>query len=426
MTNVIIISVGSEIVSGHIKDLNAPFIASMLSVSGFHIVSQMIVGDIPEALQSTLQAALHKADVIVITGGLGSTMDDITRETVADLCNVTLMLDEKSHIHLKQVTNNTHATKYTDNVKQAMIPDGGIAIPNFSGSATGFLINRHNSDIICLPGVHSEMKRMVEKWVLPYLLSKSGKRKNQCVRVMKTFGMSESAIELKLRGIIEPDENLSFSTLVNDGIVSIRIESMDAEEERALSILNDTVELIRKELQEIVFGQDEEMLEDVVSRIFKDCDLTLSVAESCTGGLVSDLLTNIQGSSKFFLGSIVSYSNRSKSLFLNIPEKIIEEFGAVSAEVAIAMAYGIRESSLSDVGLAVTGIAGPTVIEVGMDRDKPVGLVYVAMVTNDSTEYKKYHFSGSRVDIKKRAANAALNMLRLKACGENNQSGQKT
>ncbi|MDR4497068.1 MAG: competence/damage-inducible protein A [Candidatus Scalindua sp.] len=426
MTKVIIISVGSEIVSGHIKDLNAPFIASRLSASGFHILSQMIAGDIPEALQSTIQAALHKADVIVITGGLGSTMDDITRETVADVCNAKLRLDKISHTHLKQVTNNTHITKYVNNIKQAMIPDGGTAIPNFSGIATGFLIHSHNTDIICLPGVHSEMKRMVEEWVLPYLLSKSGKRKNQCVRVMKTFGMSESALELKLRGIIEPNENLSFSTLVNDGVVSIRIESMETEIEGALSILDDTVELIRKELQEIVFGHDEEMLEDVVSRIFKECDLTLSVAESCTGGLVSDLLTNIQGSSKFFLDGIVSYSNRSKSHFLNIPEKIIEEFGAVSAEVAIAMAYGIRESSLSDVGLAVTGIAGPTVIEEGMDRDKPVGLVYVAMVTNDNAEYNEYHFSGSRVDIKKRAANAALNMLRLKACGENNQSRQNT
>jgi nicotinamide-nucleotide amidase len=408
-----IISVGSELVCGQIKDLNAPFIASRLTEIGLDVRCQTIVGDDSQSLKSALQAALERVNLIIITGGLGPTTDDITRETVADFCNVKLVSDEESANHIKHLTNNRNDQRYANNLKQAMIPDGGTIIRNLIGTAQGFLVSVSESMIMCLPGVRAEMKLMFENWVIPFILRASGKRKKRCMRVINTFGMSESMLDVKLKQLIKADENLSFSTLVMDGIVSIRIISFNGKEDKTVFLLNEVEEMICRELGVFVFSKNEEMLEDVVSRLLKKHGRTLAVAESCTGGLVSNLLTNVQGSSEFFLEGIVSYSNQAKKDLLNVSEKLIEEHGSVSAEVAKAMASGVKERAQADIGLSVTGVAGPAGIDEGIDREKPVGLVYVAMVIDDDVEYKEYRFFGSRTGIKKCAANAALNTLRL-------------
>jgi nicotinamide-nucleotide amidase len=230
--------------------------------------------------------------------------------------------------------------------------------------------------------------------------------------------MSETILDEKVEQIIKSDKYLSYNTLVNNGIVSIRITLCDTDEIKAGSILDNIEEEICSELGVFVFSKCEETLENIISNIFKENAITLAVAESCTGGLVSNLLTNVPGSSAFFLGGIVSYSNKVKENLLNISEKLIKEYGVISAEVAKAMASGARERMQADIGLAVTGIAGPTGIEGSIDQTRPVGLVYVATATNDDQECKKYCFFGSRVDIKKRAANATLNTLRLSLSGK--------
>jgi nicotinamide-nucleotide amidase len=230
--------------------------------------------------------------------------------------------------------------------------------------------------------------------------------------------MSESLLDEKIQRIIKPDKSLSYSTLVNNGIVCIRTTLCNTDKIKADSILDNIEEEICRELGEFVFSKREEALEETVSDIFKENSLTLAVAESCTGGLVSDLLTNVQGSSSFLLGGIVSYSNKIKENLLNVSEELINEVGVISAEVAKAMASGVRERIQADIGLAVTGIAGPSGVEDGADKGKPVGLVYVATAINDDLEFKEYRFFGSRVDIKKRAANAALNTLRLSLSGK--------
>jgi nicotinamide-nucleotide amidase len=409
-----IISVGSELVCGQIKDVNAPFIASKLTEIGLDVKYQTVVGDNYQSIKLTLQTLSERVNLIMITGGLGPTMDDITRETVADFCNVRLVTDGESENHIKHLTSNGHGQICVNNLKQAMIPEGGTIIRNLIGTAQGFLVSVSESVIICLPGVYTEMKLMFENWVIPYVLRETGKRRKRCIRVINTFGMSESMLDVKLRQLIKVSENLFCSTLVMDGIVSIHIVSFNGKEDKAVSMLNEVEENICRELGVFVFSKNEEMLEDVVSKLLKKYDRTLAVAESCTGGLISNLLTNVQGSSKFFLEGIISYSNQSKKDLLNVPERLIDEHGSVSAEVAKAMASGVKERAQADIGLSVTGVAGPAGVDKGIDREKPVGLVYVAIVINGDTEYKEYRFFGSRISIKKCAANAALNMLRLR------------
>jgi nicotinamide-nucleotide amidase len=413
-----LISVGSELVCGQIRDLNAPLVASKLTELGFNVVKQTIVCDNSEELKFSLKAASERADLIIITGGLGPTKDDITREAVADFCDATLVSDEKSINHVKDLIGNIHNQKYVNSLKQAKIPEGSIAIHNETGTAQGFLVNFSLTNFICLPGIHTEMVQMLEDWVIPYILRESGESKSRYTRVINTFGMSESILDEKVQRIIKPDKYLSYSTLVNNGIVSIHTTLCNTDEIKAGSILDNIEEEICKELGIFVFSKREETLENVISGIFKEKAVTLAVAESCTGGLVSNLLTNVQGSSVFFLGGIVSYSNTVKENLLNVSEKLIEEFGVISTEVAKAMASGARERLQADIGLAVTGIAGPTGIEGSIDQKKPVGLVYVATAINDDLECKEYRFFGSRVDIKKRAANAALNTLRVSLSGK--------
>ncbi len=413
-----LISVGSELVCGQIRDLNAPLVASKLTELGFNVVNHTIANDNSEELKSSLQTASKRADLIIITGGLGPTKDDITREAVADFCNATLVSDKKSINHVEDLVGNIHDQKYVNCIKQAKIPEGSIVIHNATGTAQGFLVNIAQTNIICLPGVHSEMVQMFEDWVIPYILRESGEIKSRYTRVINTFGMSESILDEKVQRIIKPDKYLSYSTLVNNGIVSIRITLCDSDEIKADSILDNVEEEICRELGVFVFSKREETLENIISKIFKENTITLAVAESCTGGLVSNLLTNVQGSSVFFLGGIVSYSNKVKENLLNVSEKLIKKFGVISAEVAKAMASGVRERIQADIGLAVTGIAGPTGVEDGIDKKRPVGLVYVATAINDDLECKEYRFFGSRVDIKERAANAALNTLRLSLLGK--------
>ncbi len=411
-----IISVGTELLCGKIRDLNAPFVASKLTELGFDIVKQTITSDYSQDLTLLLQAASERADLIIITGGLGPTTDDITRETISDFCNLKLVVDKNSVNHIESLLKKAHTQKYIKCLKQAMIPEGSTIMHNSIGTAQGFIVNALTRSIIfCLPGVPTEMKLMFDEWVIPYIRKKEvEERKKRYSKVINTFGISESMLDQTVKKVIKPDEHLSYSTLVNDGVVSIHITIRDLEDSKANSILNNVQERICKELGVSVFSKDNQSLEDVVSELLKKNNLKLATAESCTGGLVSNLLTNIPGSSDFFSGGVVSYSTNVKQEILNIPKKLIDEYGVISAKVAKAMASGVRECIQADVGLAVTGNAGPTSIEEGADRGKPVGLVYVATALNGNPECEEYHFFGSRLDIKRRAANAALYKLRLR------------
>ncbi|HHT9146464.1 MAG TPA: nicotinamide-nucleotide amidohydrolase family protein, partial [Candidatus Wunengus sp. YC61] len=294
--------------------------------------------------------------------------------------------------------------------KQAMIPEGALALHNDNGTATGFALNRGNTEIVCLPGVPREMQSMLNNYLEMYTRKHHLEGRCTLSRDLHTFGISEPNVEVQIKAYIEREEQIKVMTLVNDGIVTINIIASATDRDNTKNILDEAEQNIRKKLGHAVFGVGDETLEYAVATLLKKYHKTIAVAESCTGGLVSDKLTNVPGISEYFMEGVVAYSNRAKIEILGVPEYLIGKYGAVSPQVARAMAEGIKKRSSSNVGVGITGIAGPT----GATKEKPLGLVYIAVIVDDVAEVKECRFRGSRIDIKNFSANTALNMLRLK------------
>jgi len=373
-----IITIGTEIVLGQIVDTNTPYIAQNLSEKGIHVLFQTSVGDDKELLKSALKIARDRVSLIITTGGLGPTANDITREAVSEFFDIPLVQDHVIH--------------------------------NDNGTAAGFALNRGNTEIVCLPGVPREMQSMLNKYLEIYTRKHNLEGRCTLLRDLHTFGISEPDVEAQIKAYIEREEQIKAMTLVHDGIVTINIIASATDRENAKNILDKAEQNIRKKLGHAVFGVGDETLECAVATLLKKYHKTIAVAESCTGGLVSDKLTNVPGISEFFLEGVVAYSNKAKIDILSVPEELIIKYGAVSPQVAKAMAEGIKKRPLANIGIGITGIAGPT----GATKEKPVGLVYIAVIVDDVAEVKECRFRGSRIDIKNFSANTALNMLRLK------------
>ena len=462
MTKAEIITIGTEIISGQIVDTNSPYIAQNLSEKGIQVLFQTSVGDDKELLKSALKIARDRVSLIITTGGLGPTANDITREAVSEFFDIPLVPDKEAYVRIQEILENQHTNKQDeyrkqvtvhphlnlppspflplsegdmgrklgDNMyspplvggvrgggellrKQAMIPEGALAIHNDNGTATGFVFNRGNTEIVCLPGVPKEMQSMLNKYLEIY--TKKHNLEGRCTlsRDLHTFGISEPDVEVQIKAYIEREEQIKAMTLVHDGIVTINIIASSTDRENTKNILDKAEQDIRNILGQAVFGVGDETLEYAVATLLKKYHKTIAVAESCTGGLVSDKLTNIPGISEYFLEGVVAYGNRAKVDILGVPEELITKHGAVSPQVAMAMAEGIKKRSSSDIGVGITGIAGPT----GATKEKPVGLVYIAVVVDDVAEVKECRFRGSRIDIKNFSANTALNMVRIKLIG---------
>ncbi len=453
-----IITIGTEIVLGQIVDTNTPYIAQNLSEKGIRVQFQTSVGDDKELLKSALKIARDRANLIITTGGLGPTANDITREAVSEFFDIPLVPDKEAYARIqiilrnqsinkqdeysKQVTvhphlnlppppfspsmrgkgggmqgDNEHSPPLVGGVrgggeslrKQAMIPEGALAIHNDNGTATGFALNRDNIEIVCLPGVPREMQSMLNKYLEIY--TKKHHLAGRCTlsRDLHTFGISEPEVESQIKEYADKEDSIKVMTLVHDGIVTINILVTASTREDAIKILDKADLDIREKLGHAVFGVGDEKLEYAVATLLKKYHKTIAVAESCTGGLVSDKFTNIPGISEYFLEGVVAYSNRAKVEILGVSEDLIGKHGAVSPQVARAMAEGIKKRASADIGVGITGIAGPT----GATQEKPVGLVYIAVVMDDVAEVKECRFRGSRIDIKTFSANTALNMVRL-------------
>ncbi len=475
MTTAEIITIGTEIVLGQIVDTNTPYIAQNLSEKGIQVLFQTSVGDDKELLKSALKIARNRANLIITTGGLGPTANDITREAVSEFFDIPLVPDKEAYARIQKILGNQHTNKqdeYSKQVtvhphinlppspflpinegdrgrklgdnehspplpvlseaegvggvracpvpdtggggeslrKQAMIPEGALAIHNDNGTATGFVFNRGNTEIVCLPGVPREMQSMLNKYLEIY--TKKHHLEGRCTlsRDLHTFGISEPDVASQMKAYTGSEEPIKVMTLVHDGIVTINILVTATTREDAVKILDRAEQDIRVKLGNAVFGMGDETLEYAVYTLLKKYHKTIAVAESCTGGLVSDKLTNIPGISEYFLEGVVAYSNRAKVEILGVSEDLIGKHGAVSPQVARAMAEGIKKRASADIGVGITGIAGPT----GATQEKPVGLVYIAVVMGDVAEVKECRFRGSRIDIKNFSANTALNMVRLK------------
>lgn len=403
-----IITVGTEIILGQIVDINAPYIARVLTERGIQVLFQTSVCDDKELLISALKIAAGRVNLVITTGGLGLTANDITREAVSEFFGVRLIHNREACVRIQKLAEEHHEDMITlmdEHNKQALIPEGALVITNDGGTATGFAFQRNNTEIVCLPGVPREMESMLNKYLDIYC-DRHPFMGCRLARDIHTFGISERTVEDQ----IKREEHVKAMTLVHNGIVTVNVLAVAAKRENALNLLDKAESDIRKRLGSAVFGVDDQTLEYAVFSFLKKHNKTIATAESCTGGLVSDKLTNISGISEFFLEGVVAYSNKAKTDVLGVPEELIVKYGAVSPQVAQAMAEGIRKKSSANIGIGITGIAGPT----GATKEKPVGLVYIGIAVDDYVEVKECRFRGSRISIKNISANAALNMVRLR------------
>lgn len=410
MTRAEIITIGTEIVLGQIENTNSAHVARALTERGIQVLYQTSVGDDRELLKSVLKIAISRVDMIVTTGGLGLTENDITREVVSGVCGLQLVHNKEACMRIQEFMNDQHVYSADIHNKQAFIPEGAVVITNENGTAIGFALRRNNTEIVCLPGVPREMQSMVKKYLSVYPFHRQAEEGCTVTRSFHTFGIPEYGVEKMAKGSLLNRADIKVMTRVHDGIVTVDIHTTAQKRTDAEKLIYDAGRVIQKALGNAVFGVGDEALEYAVFELLKKHNKTIAVAESCTGGLVSDKLTNMPGVSEYFLEGVVAYSNKAKVDILSVPEELINKYGAVSSQVARAMAEGIKKISSANIGVGITGIAGPT----GATKEKPVGLVYVGVVVDNGVEVKECRFRGSRMDIKKFSANTALNMVRLK------------
>ncbi|MFH1824806.1 MAG: competence/damage-inducible protein A [Candidatus Firestonebacteria bacterium] len=424
--NTEIITVGTELLLGQIIDTNFAYIAQKLSEIGVNLYFKSSVGDNEKRLQDVLRIALSRSDVVIITGGLGPTVDDITKSAVTKVLNKKLILNEKILEKIKSFFEKRKVKMPQNNVSQALIPTGSIIIDNDHGTAPGLIIKTDdNKYVILLPGVPRELKAMMENSVLPFLKETFKSEGVIKSRVLKVFGLGESVIDEKIGDLFRSLSNPTIALLASHTEVKIRLTAKAKDIVTAEEMITRVENKIRERLEDNIFGIDDETMEKVVAILLFMKNLTIGVAESCTGGLISNKLTDIPGSSSYFKRGIVAYSNEAKVELLKVPEEAIRTFGAVSKEVAEEMAISIRKSSKTNLGLSVTGLAGPS----GGTSEKPVGLVYIAISSEEETLCKEFRFtpfkkkipdkensltgfSGDRIKIKEQTAQSALDLLR--------------
>jgi nicotinamide-nucleotide amidase len=405
-----LVNTGTELLLGQIVNTNAPFLAARLNELGFSVLYQTTVGDNRERMKNVLKMALERADIVITSGGLGPTQGDITKEVTASLFNKSMYLHEASAERIKKFFAERRLCMTDNNLRQAMMPEGAQIIENTCGTAPGVIMEEKATGklIINLPGPPHELAAMFEKAIIPFLVARFGLQGAIVSRVLRTYGLGESALEERIKQYISSQSNPTLALLARNGEIHVRITAKAASETEAVNLIAELENQLRPLLDEYIFGVDEETLEKSVGKLLLTKNLTIALAESCTGGLVSSRITDVPGSSQYLMGSIVSYSNAAKSQQVGVPEGTIADHGAVSQETAECMAQGIKMKLHTDIGVGITGIAGPD----GATKDKPVGLVYIAISGIAGTVCYEHYFNGTRTDIKHRTALTALNHVR--------------
>ena len=404
--NAEIICVGTEILLGDIINTNGSFIASQLAELGIDIYHQTVVGDNHSRLHDALEIAFSRADMVITTGGLGPTYDDMTKDTIAKYFKRKLVHDEKSVENVKNLFKSLKRNMTENNLKQALVIEGSIVLGNEYGLAPGMYLEQDGKTVVMLPGPPYEMEPMFINKLKPILLKDSGS--TLVSKNIHIFGVGESSVENTLRDMMIRSKNPTIAPYAKRGEVLVRVTAKAANKEEGLRIADPAVEEICRILKGNVYGIDAENLQNELVRRLSEKKKTIAVAESCTGGIVASRITEISGSSAVFGYGVVTYANQAKIDLLGVGENTLVEHGAVSKETAEEMAQGVRKLGNSDIGLAITGIAGPT----GGTKEKPVGLVYVAVDTEKGCEVKKLNLSRRRADerngIRQYAASNAL------------------
>lgn len=402
-----IIAVGSELLTPFRLDTNSLFLTDELNKLGIRVVHKAVVGDSPDEMRSSFRHALDRAEIIVASGGLGPTDDDRTRETVAELLGRKLRRDEEILRGIQERFRRFGRAMPEINVRQAMVPEGATILPNPRGTAPGLWLESEGHIIVLLPGVPNELRAMFETEVRPRL-AKLAPQERLFTRDLRVTGLPESDVEQRISPLyaLYPDTDTTILAAPMGIQLHPRIWSEDAS--KAARLLDEIVERMKLALGEHLYSTRGESLEEVVSRALIENHATIAVAESCTGGMLAERLTNVPGSSNYFLGGVVCYSNELKTSLVGVLPEMIESKGAVSPEVAMALADGIRKRTGATVGLGVTGIAGPG----GGSPEKPVGLVHLAIADERGPRERAVRFPGDRDRIRTQASQTALDMVR--------------
>ena len=408
MSSVELVAVGTELLLGQLVDTNTSHIAAALAENGIDCYASHAVGDNRERIAQLVREILERADGIVTTGGLGPTVDDLTKEAVADAFGLDLVLDENALAEIEAFFTSIGRTMRENNRKQAFLPAGSYPLENPHGTAPGFIAFRADGKFAaCMPGVPREMKPMLAERLLPWLRSHFSVREGIVTRVLHTVNIGESEIDHRIADLFASSENPKIAVLAHDYRCDVKIMAKAASTASARASIAPLEEELRSRLQGHVFGIDAMTLEGAVLAALDERGESLAVAESCTGGRVAAAITGVPGASRRFLGGIVAYDNAVKQLQLGVPEEILARFGAVSEECALAMARGVRARLGAKIGISTTGIAGPE----GGSAEKPVGTLYVAIADARGERAWTLRLRGDRAAIQARATTAALGLL---------------
>jgi len=404
--NAELIAVGTELLLGQISNTDGQYISGKLAGLGINVYYHTVVGDNPGRLEAVLKTALSRSDIVITTGGLGPTCDDLTKEVIASAAGKKLVLHEPSLERLKHIFAGREMSE--NNLKQAYLPEGCTIFENDWGTAPGCAVETENGKIVVmLPGPPRECVPMTDQRLIPYL---AGFSDGAIVsRIVRIFGRGESSIEQRLRPLMEKSVNPTLAPYAKEGEVELRVTAKAESEAKAYALTVPMVEALQKELGSLVYGVDVDSLEEALLLELKAKELTFACAESCTGGLISKRITDLPGASEVFLGGVVSYSNDLKTDALGVPERLIEKYGAVSSPVAVHMAIGAAALTGCDIAVSVTGIAGPG----GGTDEKPVGLCYIGLWVRGTCfarEFKLGSKTRDRAYIRRIASSNALNL----------------
>jgi len=403
-----LVATGTELLLGHIMNTNTPFLSQQLNQLGFDVLYHSTVGDNRERMTQVMNHALLRSDIIITSGGLGSTQGDITKEVTAELLQRPLVFDEASAIHIKAFFDKLQVTMPESNLRQAMIPTGAIIIQNECGTAPGVIIEHDDKTIIHLPGPPHELEWMFTHSIIPYLTKRFSAQGAIVSKILRTYDIGEAALEEKIKDFILSQSNPTIALLAGAGEVIIRLTAKSDTEIEAQHLIAGLEKQLRQRIADYIWGLDNDTIEAHIGKILTDKKLTIALAESCTGGLTTSRITDISGSSDYLIGSVVCYTNKVKTDVVGVPAQIISDYGAVSHQTASLLATGMRQNFSATLGMGITGIAGPT----GATPTKPVGTVFIAIDGPGGIQCHHYVFNGQRTEIKYRISQAALHMLR--------------
>ena len=410
-----ILTIGNELISGKTQDANASFIARQVNIQGWQVSVTMSVPDDENAIKSGIDYLLSLSDALVVTGGLGPTADDITTAAIARAFGLGLYSDYVVLMHLKDRFGRYNIRWTDNNAKQAEFPEGAVTIPNPAGMAWGYFLKRNGKLIAVIPGVPSEAKRMMLEGVVPAFRSESTVASQYVVsRTIKLSGITEARVDQALAEVDFNGIGVDIGFYPSFPEIQVVLTARYAAEQEAKERIKTAEDQISKRLQQYIFAYDQDTLEGIIAKLLTDKKLTIAVAESCTGGLITDRLTDVPGSSAFLNRGIIAYSNEAKTDLLGVPEDVLRNFGAVSEQAAVLMAEGVRKLGRTDLSLATTGIAGPT----GGTEEKPMGTVFIALADGRKTFCRNYVFRWERRRNKMLTSQMALIILKRYLMGE--------